>query len=270
MTDYLRSALNRMTAETEAKTERDAKWRKEQEEARAMEEAALNSARITMEDQGFLSAAWGKRIDKNGVHRLIHLLAFSEGVCPYMSHMDTLEQVTIYRQAALKFNLSDCLGRLMRIEQHFHDFERLSKFDGKTPQTVEDQCGQKTLVASDFFEWARGMGWIDDSSHGETLTTPRVVQGKSSADDKATIPEGNTTNLHRAIFGAWDSGKISPDASASKLFDFLGKSDESGHIRRVDGSTIYWGNTSGEESDTQLKTLQNSIKSLRARYEKAK
>ncbi|NYT61453.1 hypothetical protein H0A66_03825 [Alcaligenaceae bacterium] len=270
MTYDLRTTLYRLKDEDRARAAEDAKWRKEQAEARAREEAALNSARIVMEDSGFLSAGWGKRIDKNGVYRLIHLLAFSEGVCPYMSHMDTLERVAIYRQAALNFKLKDCLERLMRIEQHFHDFERLSKFDGKTPQTVEDQCGQKTLVASDFFEWAHGMGWIVDSSHGETLTTPRGVQGKSSADDKVTIPEGNTINLHRAIFGAWDSGKISPDASASKLFDFLGKSDESGHIRRVDGSTIYWGNTSGEESDTQLKTLQNSIKSLRARYKKAK
>src|SRR5690554_2869555 len=92
----------------------------------------------------------------------MHLLAVSEGVCRYMAHMDTLEQVTICRQAALMFKLSDCLDRLMRIEQHFCAFERLSKFDGKTPQAVEDEWGQKTLVASDFIEWARGMGWIAD------------------------------------------------------------------------------------------------------------
>lgn len=265
----LRATLYRLKDEDRARAAQDAKWRKEQEEARAREEAALNSARIRMEDPEFLNGNWLERINKNGVYRLIHLLAFSEGVCPYMSHMDTLERVAIYRQAALNFKLKDCLDRLMRIESRFYDFETLSKFEGKTPQAVEDQWGQKTLVASDFFEWARGLGWIADNSNGETLTMPRVVQGKSSDADKATIPAGKTTNLQRAIFAAWDSGNVSPDAKAADLFAFLGKEDGSGYIHSVNGDEIDWENTSGKKVSTRLKTVANSLPNLRKRYSEA-
>lgn len=265
----LRQTLYRLKEEDSARAAQDAKWRKEQEEARAKKEADLNSARMLMEAPEFLDARVDS-VDKNRIYRLVHLLAIAEGINPFMSHLNSVERVSLFREAAAQARKRDCIDRLLRVETRLHEFEERAKFKGKTPETVEDCSGQRTLIASDFIEWARHIGWIPDSSHSETEATRPAAQDKCGAVEKATIPQGKTTNLQRAIFTAWDSGEVSVDAKSSELFAFLGKSDESGYICGVNGDEITWENTSGDRSSTKLKSVTNALPALRKRYQDAK
>ncbi|WP_322997200.1 hypothetical protein [Castellaniella sp.] len=250
MTDYLRTALLGMKGEQERR------------------EAATNFARIVLDNPGSLSASL-ENVNKNGVYPLIHLLALSEGICPKASHMDSLEQVKAYQRAARGLKKHDFTDRFERIEKRLLEFDGLARFNGKTPQTLDNHSGQKTLVAADFIGWAKGMGWIAGDSREENLAVPRTTRGTANDDDKVTIPKGKTTNFQRAVFAAWDSGKVKVNDKAADLLRYLCKSDESGYIRSVNGDEITWENTIGGQSTTTLKALQNQLPRLRARYREA-
>lgn len=86
-----------------------------------------------------------------------------------------------------------------------------------------------------------------------------------STKDEPKKARRRTDNLKRAIFDAWGKG-FPLDATASKLFDYLARKDDTGFIRGKDGDELIWENSSGKLSRTSTKAFCNRLPECRKQY----
>jgi hypothetical protein len=88
-----------------------------------------------------------------------------------------------------------------------------------------------------------------------------------SADREEPARGRRRDNLQRAIFDAWDKG-LCVSATASEVFDYLAKKDDTGLIRYGAHDDLTWITTDGYETQTSLKALANRLTKYRKEYDK--
>lgn len=127
----------------------------------------------------------------------------------------------------------------------------------------QNEGGEYFAVShSDIRRWCetKGYAWPLAGDDPTQIMAEPTTQKPSPAPKRKRLD-----NLGRAILDAWRKG-LSLDATASDLFDYLVKSDDTGYIRGRDGDELQWENTSGELTRTSLKALANRLPKLRDEF----
>ncbi len=133
-------------------------------------------------------------------------------------------------------------------------------------ETVLDDC---RVTGYDVHALADAFAGDDEGSAAvPTEPTTPTREARSVVSGEAT-QRRRRDNLQRAIFDAWGKD-MHANASASEVFDYLVRADDTGYIRGRDGDELMWENTSGGISRTPLAKLAERLTKYRAEYERSR